>query len=72
MNYNCGTCDYQPSWMGDLKTHKISDHEGIKYYHTSWKNEGEKLACNNCAEICSSKRDLYSHKQKCELMAASL
>ena len=76
MVYPCNQCNYKATQQSNLKTHKQSKHEGVKYscdeceYQEGFqsalkthKNEGAKCSCGECEYHAAFQSALKTHKQ---------
>ena len=75
--FPCDQCEYVATQMGNLKTHKESIHQGIKYpcdqcdyvasqlgnlkQHKERKHEGIRYPCDQCSHLSTSKGHLKKH-----------
>ena len=76
---NCHHCSYTTVWPQDIKRHKASKHEGVKYncdqcesefkgrrnlkIHKLGIHEGFRYTCSNCSYTSISKPSLKAHTQ---------
>ena len=51
MKYTCGQCEHQATSKSNLKTHRMSIHEGIEY------------PCGQCEYQATTKRNLERHRR---------